>query len=141
MKRALEFKEYRNARPFEAPQGIVAIQIDPETGQPATAACPQTRTEVFVAGTQPLDSCRLHGGGQPGVTHVSGWDQPAAPPPVPAAVPGAPSPVLSQPAPARAPNPVRASNQEVETAGPAPHKEPEKSEKKGFFRRLLGVFK
>ncbi len=141
MKRALEFKEYRNARPFQAPDGIVAIQIDPETGQPATAACPQTRTEVFVAGTQPLDSCRLHGGGQPGVTHVTGWDQPAAPPPVPASIPGSPPPALSQPGGIRANGSERAANTDPDAGEPAARKEPEKSEKKGFFRRLLGVFK
>ncbi|MEO7653524.1 MAG: PBP1A family penicillin-binding protein, partial [Bryobacteraceae bacterium] len=36
MKRALQHKEYRNARPFEAPEGIVSIMIDPLSGQPAT---------------------------------------------------------------------------------------------------------
>src|SRR5258707_15109143 len=74
MKRALDYKEYRNAKPFDAPEGIVTLDICPLSGQPATAACPNRRQDVFIAGTQPLDSCRLHGGGQPGVTHVTGWD-------------------------------------------------------------------
>src|SRR6202165_4405696 len=40
MKRALDYKEYRNTRPFEAPDGIVTLEIDPLSGQPATANCP-----------------------------------------------------------------------------------------------------
>ncbi|MBI3471913.1 MAG: transglycosylase domain-containing protein, partial [Candidatus Solibacter usitatus] len=135
MKRALEFKEYHNTKPFEAPDGIVTVPIDPLSGQPATAACPNTKVEVFVAGTQPLDSCRLHGGGQPGVTHVTGWDQPA---PDAAGRPGA--------RPGEPPPPTRRASLKSRPADtPAPpaaaSKEEEKKEKKGFFRRLLGMFK
>ena len=50
MKRALEFREYRNAKAFVAPDGIVTLEIDPLSGQVATRACPQTRMEVFIAG-------------------------------------------------------------------------------------------
>src|SRR5438045_6365524 len=46
MKRAMQYKEYRSAKPFVAPDGIVSIQIDPLSGQPATSACPSTRVEV-----------------------------------------------------------------------------------------------
>ena len=67
MKRALEYKEYRNTKPFEAPEGIVTLDIDPLSGQPATPSCPTHRQEIFIAGTQPQGSCHLHGGGQPGV--------------------------------------------------------------------------
>ena len=59
MKRALDYKEYRNTKPFDAPDGIVTLEIDPLSGQPATANCPTRRQEVFIAGTQPLDSCHL----------------------------------------------------------------------------------
>src|SRR5262249_58086514 len=84
MKQALEHKEYRDAKPFDAPEGIVTMEIDPMSGQPATAACPTRRMEVFIAGTQPLGLCYLHGGGQPGATHVAGWDtQPPTPQPSP----------------------------------------------------------
>ena len=34
MKRALDYKEYRSAKPFDAPEGIVALDIDPLSGQP-----------------------------------------------------------------------------------------------------------
>ncbi|MEI9972652.1 MAG: hypothetical protein WDO73_11665 [Ignavibacteriota bacterium] len=43
MKGALKYREYRDTKPFLAPDGIVSIEIDPETGYPATPACPTTR--------------------------------------------------------------------------------------------------
>ena len=42
MKQALEYREYRDTKPFEAPDGIVTIEIDPESGMPATPVCPKT---------------------------------------------------------------------------------------------------
>ena len=136
MKRALEYKEYRNTRPFEAPDGIVTVQIDPLSGQPATGACPQTKLEVFIAGTEPLgQSCRLHGGGQPGVTHVAGWEQTAPPP---SSAPAAETLVASAARPA--PPPARQPARE-ESRTPAAPKQNEPREKKGFLRRLLGIFR
>src|ERR1019366_8625227 len=67
MKSALQFREYRDTQPFEAPDGIVTIDIDPKSGMPATAACP------------------LHGG-RSGITTSAGWDTPP-----PAAAPGRPA--------------------------------------------------
>ena len=134
MKRALEFKEYKNAKPFNAPEGIVTLDIDPLSGQPATAACPSRRQEVFIAGTQPLDSCRLHGGGQPGVTHVSGWE---TQPPTPQASPQ--TVTLNQP-PQSADKP-RIVTGENPSAGRAEQAEKPPEKKKGFFGRIFGVFK
>ncbi len=74
MKRALLLRQYRSAKPFPMPEGVVSLDIDPESGMPATAACPNARPEVFVAGTEPVGSCPLHGGGQGDTTHVSSWD-------------------------------------------------------------------
>ena len=42
------------------------------SGQLATGACPNPRAEVFITGSQPIESCHLHGGG--GRTQVAGWD-------------------------------------------------------------------
>jgi penicillin-binding protein 1B len=50
------------AEPFPVPSDIVTADIDPETGQLASAACPKTTTEVFIQGTEPTTSCRMHGG-------------------------------------------------------------------------------
>jgi penicillin-binding protein 1B len=89
MKRALLMREYRNVKPFGVPEGIVSLDIDPESGMPVTPYCPVTKSEVFIAGTEPVGSCPLHtgGNGQIDTTHVSGWDAPpngSTPPPDPA---------------------------------------------------------
>jgi len=132
MKRALTYREYRDVRRFEAPDGIVSVQIDPASGMPATPYCPTTITEVYISGTQPVGFCPLHGGGQPGVTQVAGWDVPPGP-----AVQAAPRTDLPPPALAAggAPPP-----QQPAPADPAQQAQKAK-EKKGLFRRLLGVFK
>ena len=43
MKRAHQHREYRNVHGFEAPDGIVTVEIDAETGQLATRSCPKIR--------------------------------------------------------------------------------------------------
>ena len=74
MKRAHQYREYRGVQAFQPPDGITTVDIDPLTGQLATAACPKPRAEVFVAGTQPVEFCRLHGGsGQR--TQIAAWDE------------------------------------------------------------------
>ncbi len=70
MKLAHDHREYHNVHGFSAPDGIVTADIDAETGQLATANCPKTRSEVFLAGTQPLETCTLHGGG----TQITDWN-------------------------------------------------------------------
>ncbi len=62
MKRAVTLPRYRNTQEFARPDGVVAVTIDPETQQLAAPACPQTRDEVFIAGTEPTEICSLHGG-------------------------------------------------------------------------------
>jgi penicillin-binding protein 1B len=62
MKRALEYREYRETKPFRAPTGIVSLDIDPLSGMPATPACPTRHAEVYIAGTEPMGVCPLHGG-------------------------------------------------------------------------------
>ncbi|HLK19163.1 MAG TPA: penicillin-binding transpeptidase domain-containing protein, partial [Bryobacteraceae bacterium] len=71
MKRAHEHREYRNVTEFEPPAGVVSAQIDPLSGQLATASCPKVRTEYFIEGTQPVEMCPLHGGGG---TQVASWE-------------------------------------------------------------------
>jgi hypothetical protein len=141
MKRALNFREYGDTKPFAAPDGIVTIDIDPLSGMPATPACPKVRSEVYIAGTQPVGLCPLHGGRQ-GITNNAGWDteQPAA------------ARVVSQPEPPRATGAQLDSNSVARRAArqippdppPAqkkPDKDADKPPKKSLFRRFLGVFK
>jgi len=134
MKRALQYRAYRDARPFEAPDGIVSAQIDPESGMLATPYCPTTISEVYISGSQPVTSCPLHARGQ-SVTHVAGWEIPgnASPSPdgaQPAPQVGTPPPALAARRPPVAPPP-------AETA----QKAEKPKEKKSFWQRLRGVFK
>ena len=46
--------------PFEAPDGVSAVEIDRDTGRLATPNCPRVTTETFLAGTEPLEICDLH---------------------------------------------------------------------------------
>jgi penicillin-binding protein 1B len=126
MKRAIQLRSYRDAKPFPAPQGVVTLDIDPESGMPATPSCPQHYSEVFIAGTEPVGTCPLHGGTGNG-DNVSGWDTPAGKQP-----PHPPSPDASLNPAGRLPESVAG---EPQTANNPPEK------KKGFFHKLIGVVK
>lgn len=147
MKRAHQFREYRGATPFSAPDGIIGIDIDPTTGQLAGPNCPTTRTEVFLAGTQPNEFCRLHGGGS-GNMQVAGWEaSPATPaqsgpavtqtagisdskPPAPQSANGQPAKVARNEPPQQIPAPAESND-----------KEKPKQQKRGFFGRMRELFK
>jgi penicillin-binding protein 1B len=62
MKRAAKLPGYRDARNFQAPAGIVTAEICPESGELAGPLCPESRSEVFIDGTQPVVRCELHNG-------------------------------------------------------------------------------
>ena len=111
------------------------MMIDPETLQLATPACPVTREEVFVRGTEPTEFCARHGGrtmaGAPGASWLSrifGGGKPA-----PAEAPAQPAAAAERKAPAIAPR------QTVKTdPGKQPAAEGEK--KKRLFKRIFGIF-
>ena len=144
MKRALQFREYKDAMPFEAPNGIVSVQIDPLSGMPATPFCPRTRQEVYIAGTQPVGTCPLHGGGPQNVTTIAGWETPA---PAAAVKPAADGGVrvsgsgsdgqIAPPVVAQGQAPPPPGSQSADTV----QQQADPSKKKGFFHRLWGVFK
>jgi len=122
---------------WEAPDGIVTVDIDPTTGQLATAGCPGARNEVFIAGTQPVELCRVHGGG---TRQVAGWDTaPAAAAPTSKSAREAGS---EGDGPARSSRSIRINSTPVPstTPGQAPA-EKKTEEKKGFFGRIRDVFK
>ncbi|HKS22300.1 MAG TPA: PBP1A family penicillin-binding protein [Thermoanaerobaculia bacterium] len=51
---------------WKRPDDVVERQIDPESGMLATSYCPQTKSEIFVQGTEPTAVCALHAGsGEP----------------------------------------------------------------------------
>jgi membrane carboxypeptidase/penicillin-binding protein len=134
MKRAVQYREYRDTKPFVAPSGVVSVAIDPMSGYPATPACPTSRNEVFIAGTEPVGSCPLHGGRSG--THIAGWD--ATTPEQVELLPPQQSADVKAPAKAKG-APTTTAQAAQPPASPAQPKK--KDEKKGFFRRLMGVFK
>ena len=51
---------------WKRPEDVTEREIDPLSGMLATPYCPRTRSEVFVAGTEPESVCALHAGsGEP----------------------------------------------------------------------------
>jgi penicillin-binding protein 1B len=51
------------------PEGLSAVEVDPESGLRVKSGCPSRRTEFFLPGTEPRSECPLHSGG------ISGWFQ------------------------------------------------------------------
>ncbi|HSC28750.1 MAG TPA: penicillin-binding transpeptidase domain-containing protein, partial [Vicinamibacterales bacterium] len=47
--------------PFDTPEGISFVDIDRDTGQRAGPVCPRVFSEAFIAGTEPLAVCVVHG--------------------------------------------------------------------------------
>jgi penicillin-binding protein 1B len=62
MNRAIQLPAYHDVQPFETPEGVTRVTIDPETLELATPECPITREEVYIHGTEPTEFCSLHGG-------------------------------------------------------------------------------
>src|SRR5260370_5193004 len=62
MNHATALPTYRDVKDFDAPEGVPAVLIDPESLQLATPNCPTTRQEVYVAGSAPTQYCEIHGG-------------------------------------------------------------------------------
>jgi penicillin-binding protein 1B len=127
MKRAHARRAYRNAAPFEMPDGVVAVPIDPANNLLASAGTPNARTEVYVTGSQPTSVSSLHGGSE---TQVASWDapEPAAQQQVSAA----------EPVRARPRRPVMAQKQPDAEAAAAPAAA---EEKKGMFGRISDWFR
>ena len=57
MKEALGEGPYRE---FARPAGIVKVPICTATGFLPSPGCPEVREEVFISGTEPEDTCRIH---------------------------------------------------------------------------------
>ncbi len=125
MKRAHMHREYRNVTEFQPPAGIASVQIDPETGQLATAACPKVQTEFFIEGTQPVEMCTVHRGGG----RVASWEETVPP----GQRPPSNVPAVAQQSPAHPPIP---------PSGPAGQPAaPKKEQPRGFLNRLRSIFK
>jgi penicillin-binding protein 1B len=129
MKRAHQHREYRAVHGFAAPDGVVTAEVDAETGELASPGCPKVRSEVFIAGTQPVEVCRLHGGGR---TQIAGWE------------PSRPADETDDASTrAVAGGPQLAEHRTVRSipVTPAPPPQPEKRDRRGIFGRLREIFK
>lgn len=139
MARAHKHREYQNVHALPAPDGVTTVEVDADTGQLATAACPKVRTEVFIAGTEPLEACRLHGG-KGGTVITSSWDNNPGPTTVAQAAsasrdePESDAP-RARPRPRPAAAPASATPQAKQQAKQAPET------KKSLGDRILGWFK
>jgi len=136
MKRATAMPAYRELNDFVAPPGISVVEIDPTSLQLATPACPVTRKEVYIAGTEPTEFCELHGGRMLTQTPPASWlsrifgdkKSDEAPPP------GSPGgTVASGTLPA------------ISAASPAPPGAPpaaadEDDKKSGLLHKIFGIF-
>jgi penicillin-binding protein 1B len=133
MKRAHKHREYRNVREFEPPDGIVMVQVDPATGALATPSCPGAQVQAFLAGTQPVEICRMHGATLAGTTQVTSWDTPVDETKKMASAAGEPAQPAASRRASRTPAPTPAATPAGQTQQPA--------KKKGLFQRILDVFK
>ena len=139
MKRAIMLRKYSDAKPFEAPDGVVTVTIDPESGMPATPVCPTKSAEVFIAGTEPVGMCPLHGIKNPDQVTVSGWELPPAKPyQDPNGMPVIANPPQRRDLPPGAPY---ETNAQPQPPANAPDNQEKPPKKKGFFGKLFGVFK
>ncbi|MBB6670563.1 transglycosylase domain-containing protein [Cohnella nanjingensis] len=56
---------------FAVPDGVVSVNVDPSTGLLAAPECPGQATETFLAGTEPTDTCAMHGGAKTDDEHAA----------------------------------------------------------------------
>jgi penicillin-binding protein 1B len=129
MKRAVKLPEYRDAHDFPQPAGVVDVRIDKETNRLSTPACPEAITVAFIAGTEPTETCEQ----QPGY-HRNLFQRLLGIGGAPQAVPPPQTSVVKRPSSSR---PTPTSNAQ---ARPQLSPQPEEK-KKGFFDRLVGIFK
>ncbi len=132
MKRAHRYREYKNVSEFPAPDGIVTADIDPLSGKLATPNCPKSHGEVFIAGTQPLEYCPLHGGS--GKTTIAGWDALDTDASGQRADGGAPAASVAG-------RPARRADASRDAGKAAPAQPVKPKEKRGFWDKIRAIFK
>lgn len=130
MKRALEMPAYRDVQPFTPPEGIITATLDARTNIVASAGATQTRSEVFIEGTEPLTAGPASGGPPGGILSriFRGGGSEAVPvaataPPMPLP-PGSPDPSAPQ-----------AKSEDL------PGNAPEAGKRKGIFSKFISIFK
>ncbi len=115
MKKAVSLPQYSDVKPFTQPEGVVDVQLDKITNRLATPSCPDDYTIAFIAGTEPRDTCDQSGGIQGFFSRMFGGNSEKALPP-----------------------PNANGNQQ---AASGVQSEEEAKKKKGFFGKIVSVFK
>ena len=129
MKKATQVPGYRDVQPFPEPPGVVDVQIDKITNKLATPACPQSITLEFIAGTQPTQTCEQSTDQRNFFQKLFGIG-PSAP-----VLPPPPQPAGQRPPPGNL-----STNKQAGQVTARQSQQPEKK-KKGFFNKIIGVFK
>lgn len=136
MKKAHKHRAYRDVVQFEIPDGVVSSEVDPETGQLATSACPKSQSEYYLVGTQPTTFCQLHMGGS---TQIASWDTTAGPT---TTLPNLNAPLPTPGSSGTSSSGAVLASQTPNPDLPTPEQHPEKSkEKKSFLDKFKSIFK
>jgi penicillin-binding protein 1B len=136
MKRATVLPVYHGLQDFEPPEGVTEVQIDPQTQELATPACPMSYTEVFITGTEPTTFCDKSSGAlltqnppTSFLSHLFGGDKPKVDNDT-SALQTPPSPPPAGSRPARRPvNSAQSQNAPADA-----------DKKPGLLRRIFGIF-
>jgi penicillin-binding protein 1B len=129
MKRAATLPQYKNPADFQQPDGVLQETIDPQSGQLASSACPQSVQEYFIAGTEPTEVCGGHATSAQGnwLSHLFGKNgTPNVPPPPNGIQPNPPANVTGNPPPNGQPG--------------DPAADAETKKKKGLLDKVFGIF-
>ncbi len=143
MKRAVTLPSYRDTKPFDPPEGVVELAIDPQTGGISTSACPESVEEYFIAGSEPTQPCGSSGSQQTQtqaqptswLAHLFGKDSGTPNPPPPAA----PNSVAGTSNPANASH-AKGGPAPKQNPPPAAQQAPEPEKKKGLLDKIFGIF-
>jgi penicillin-binding protein 1B len=138
MKRAVALPMYRNTQDFEPPAGIVQESVDLQSGLLATASCPNSTQEYFIAGSEPTQYCdgqTAQASGGNWLSHLFGKEQ-GAPPEQAVNTTGQPlnGAQNQHPKPSQTAKP----GQNPSAQGDESADEPPK--KKGLLDRIFGIF-
>jgi penicillin-binding protein 1B len=127
MKRAVGLPAYHDAKDFSQPSGVVDVSLDKASNLLSTSACPDVYSAAFIEGTEPTQNCES---GKPNMfQRVFGIGNNSAPP----AIINGPANVIP-PGQRPAPGTNAGVNQQ-------PNGQPQPEQKKGFWGKVLGVFK
>jgi len=119
MKHAAALPQYEDTTAFTPPSGIIGVKLDKVTNRLATATCPEFYSAAFIAGTEPKETCDQATAQQRGFfSRLFGLGPKPQPPLTPPASASAPTSGSAQ-----------ASGEDLT------------KKKKGFFGKILGVFK